>query len=81
MDDRLHGDSRWRESTRSSFGARHFTAQVDERRGLYKFACESQPLMTLTSYGSPRRCPLCGTNYPIGKGKLTGGETSANQQR
>jgi hypothetical protein len=43
----------------------HFPAAFDERRGLYRFVCDSQPLMTLTSAGVPKRCPLCGQNYPI----------------
>jgi hypothetical protein len=35
-------------------------------RNLYVFLCESQPLITVTSYGLPKRCPICGQNCPIG---------------
>jgi hypothetical protein len=28
----------------------HFLAPVDERRGMYSFCCESQPLATVRSY-------------------------------
>jgi len=76
MDDRLHGESNWRESARSHFAARHFTAQVDEKRGLYKFTCEVQPLATVTNFGSPKKCPFCGQRNPIGNGKFTAFEAN-----
>jgi len=47
---------------------RHTHSLIDVRtdRNLYFFACESQPLLTITSYGAPKRCPVCRQNYPIG---------------
>ncbi len=62
-------------------GALHFTARLDEKRGLYRFVCESQPLMTVTSHGIPKRCPLCGQNYPIkGERQNMRGELDARWQ-
>jgi hypothetical protein len=59
----------------------HFVGSLDQKRELYRFVCESQPLMTLTSHGLPKRCPLCGQNYPIRSGRRdTRGETNAHQQ-
>jgi len=44
----------------------HFIADVRQSRNQYTFVCESQPLMTVTSYGLPKRCPLCRQDNPIG---------------
>ena len=44
----------------------HFLARVRENRNQYAFVCESQPLLTLTSHGIPKRCPLCRQENPIG---------------
>jgi hypothetical protein len=44
----------------------HFLASVRQSRNRYAFVCESQPLLTLTSYGRPKRCPLCTQENPIG---------------
>ena len=44
----------------------HFVASVRQSRNLYAFVCESQPLLTVTSYGHPKRCPLCTQENPIG---------------
>ena len=43
----------------------HFVEAVDERRGLLCFACESQPLATIRSYGPPKRCPFCKQENPV----------------
>jgi hypothetical protein len=44
----------------------HFLARVKENRNQYVFVCESQPLLTLTSHGLPKRCPFCRQDNPIG---------------
>lgn len=60
----------------------HSLEDVRQGRNLYDFVCESQPLLTITNYGLPKRCPLCRQNYPIGvENPITRGETNANQQR
>jgi len=46
----------------------HFLAAVDERRGVYSFCCESQPLATVRSYELPKRCPFCQEQDPVGDG-------------
>jgi hypothetical protein len=58
----------------------HFATAVDLQRGLFRFVCDGQPLMTLTSYGYPRRCPLCRERNPIGNTKPNGNR-DANAQR
>jgi len=52
--------------TRGSARFLHIIAGVRQSRNLYAFGCESQPLLTLTSYGLPKRCPVCRQDYPIG---------------
>jgi hypothetical protein len=52
--------------TESSTQYFHFLARVKENRNQYAFVCESKPLLTVTSYGLPKRCPLCRQNNPIG---------------
>jgi len=44
----------------------HFLASIRQDRNQYTFVCESQPLLTVTSYGRPKRCPLCRQDNPIG---------------
>jgi hypothetical protein len=44
----------------------HFLASIRQDRNQYAFVCESQPLLTLTSHGLPKRCPFCRQDYPIG---------------
>ncbi len=44
----------------------HFVASIRQDRNKYAFVCESQPLLTLTNYGLPKRCPLCRQENPIG---------------
>jgi hypothetical protein len=44
----------------------HFVAGVQLGRTRYAFVCESQPLLTVTNYGLPKRCPLCTQHNPIG---------------
>jgi len=48
--------------------ALHLVANIDTKRHLYAFFCESQPLLTLWSHGLPVRCPLCGTENPFAGG-------------
>lgn len=78
MKNQHHNDSSGRKSGRNSLRA-HFAERVDEKRRLLRFVCEAQPLITLTSYDLPKRCPLCAQNYPI---KIVGrrGEQDAHQQ-
>lgn len=75
MENQHHNDS----TGRSSFRARHFAERIDEKRRLLRLVCEAQPLITLTSYDLPKRCPLCAQNYPI---KIVGtrGELNAREQ-
>jgi len=47
----------------------HFVASIREDRNRYAFVCESQPLLTLTSHGLPKRCPFCKQDDPIGSEK------------
>lgn len=65
MEEKRHSEPSARGTRKGRSTALHFTARIDERRGLYRFVCDSQPLLTLTSHGIPKRCPLCGQNYPI----------------
>ena len=44
----------------------HFVLAVRFDRNHCAFVCESQPLLTVTSDGLPKRCPLCRQNNPIG---------------
>jgi len=44
----------------------HFIAGVQQTRNLYAFVCESQPVLTITNFGPPKRCPFCGQDDPIG---------------
>lgn len=76
-----HNEPNAREARGNRPRALHFTARLDEKRGLYRFVCDSQPLMTLTSHGIPKRCPLCGQHYPIKdeRPKMRG-EQDARQQ-
>lgn len=81
MEERRHSESSARETRGSCSRALHFTAFLDEKRGLCRFVCDSQPLMTLTSHGNPKRCPLCGQNYPIrNETRSMRGEQDARQQ-
>lgn len=38
----------------------HFIAHVLNNPLLYSLVCETQPLLTLTCFGFPTRCPFCG---------------------
>jgi hypothetical protein len=44
----------------------HFIAAVRQDRDQNAFVCEGQPLLTVTTFGRPKRCPLCGQDDPIG---------------
>jgi hypothetical protein len=35
-------------------------------RNLNVFVCSSQPVLSLTCWGVPKRCPLCSQRDPIG---------------
>ena len=54
------------EKPEESIETLHFISRFDEKKGLYAFVCEEQPLLTLTSYGLPERCPFCRQGNPIG---------------
>jgi len=43
----------------------HFVAGVQQSKNQYAFVCESQPILTVRTYGLPKRCPLCRQNNPI----------------
>jgi len=45
----------------------HFVASIRQDRNQYVFVCEGQSLVTLTSHGLPKRCPLCRQDNPIGR--------------
>jgi rubrerythrin len=46
-------------------------------RDLFVFICSAQPGLTVTSFGPPKRCPLCSQRYPIGTEKpIISGATS-----
>ncbi|MGO9516006.1 MAG: hypothetical protein ACLPND_03085 [Candidatus Korobacteraceae bacterium] len=53
------------DAKKSSADLLHFVEAVDERRGLLSFACESQPMATIRSYGRPKRCPFCRQENPV----------------
>ncbi len=45
----------------------HFIAGVQESRNLYTLVCESQPLLSVTTFGRGKRCPFCSQDEPIGR--------------
>jgi hypothetical protein len=53
--------------------ALHLVANIDTKRQLYAFFCESQPLLTLWSHGPPVRCPLCGARNPLAEATIAPG--------
>jgi hypothetical protein len=59
------GDDEMTDVSKSSAQLLHFVEAIDERRGLFSFACESQPLATIRSYGRPKRCPFCQQANPV----------------
>jgi len=61
-------DDEMTDVSKSSSHLLHFVEAVDERRGLFSFACESQPLATIRSYGRPKRCPFCQQENPVTTG-------------
>lgn len=56
------------DSKNSSVELLHFVAAIDEQRGMLGFCCESQPLVTVRSYGQPKRCPFCQQENPVSTG-------------
>ncbi len=56
----------------------HFVERINEKRRLLRFVCEAQPLITLTSYDLPKRCPLCAQPNPI---KIVGAEGGQDDRR
>jgi hypothetical protein len=63
----LHVNNQQRNDSRgkASVRVRHSTERIDGRRGLLRFLCEAKPLIVLTVYDLPKRCPLCSQNNPI----------------
>jgi hypothetical protein len=61
MENQRRNDSRGKSSVRT----RHFAERIGGKRRLLRFVCEAQPLITLTIYDLPKRCPLCSQNHPI----------------
>ncbi len=53
------------DGNKSSDQLLHFVAGIDERRGLFSFVCELQPLATIRSYGRPKQCPFCKQENPV----------------
>ena len=51
--------------TEQSAQALHLVANFNQKRQLYAFFCESQPLLTFWSHGLPVRCPLCRAENPL----------------
>jgi hypothetical protein len=43
--------------------------ETQNGRNLFVFICSAQPGLTISSFGLPRRCPLCSQRYPIGSEK------------
>ena len=56
------------DASKSSAQLLHFVTAVDERRQLFSFVCELQPLATIRSYGRPKQCPFCKQENPISTG-------------
>ena len=46
----------------------HFVLAVDQQQRSMRFCCESQPLVTIRSYGLPIRCPFCQQVNPVSAG-------------
>jgi hypothetical protein len=53
------------DANKSSAQLLHFVAVIDERRQLFSFVCELQPLATIRSDGRPKRCPFCQQANPV----------------
>ena len=51
----------------------HIMTGVDEQRGMLSFCCESQPLATVRTFGTPVRCPFCQQLRPVGGKKKADG--------
>jgi len=47
----------------------HHFFEKQNSRNLLVFTCEAAPTLTVTSHGLPKRCPLCGQHWPIGREK------------
>lgn len=56
----------------------HMTAQVvegstndhliiAEKNGMVYFACDTNPLLTVKTFGIPEKCPCCGNLNPVSK--------------
>jgi hypothetical protein len=61
----MKDEERKRVAGTKSVRVRHFAERMDPKRGLLRFSCEAQPLVILTIYDLPKRCPLCSQNHPI----------------
>ncbi len=58
-------NSQGHESMEQSTRALHLVASFNQKRQLYAFFCESQPLVTIWSHGLAVRCPFCGAENPL----------------
>lgn len=58
---------------------RHFVLAVQKGNRLL-FVCETQPLQTINSHGSPKRCPFCGEEKPIWTSPTWKERANASQQ-
>ena len=43
----------------------HFVVAIDDQREMLGFCCETQPLVTVSSYRRPKRCPFCKQENPV----------------
>jgi hypothetical protein len=48
--------------------AKHLMVGIDEKRQLFSYVCELQPMTTIRSYGHPARCPFCRCMNPVTAG-------------
>lgn len=48
--------------------AKHLMVGIDDKRQLFSYVCEVQPMATIRSYGHPARCPFCRCMNPVPTG-------------
>lgn len=56
------------EVNKSSVPLLHFVAVIENQCRMLGFCCETQPLVTVRSYGNPKRCPFCLQENPVSTG-------------
>lgn len=49
----------------STAKSHHFIVAIDEKRQLFSYVCELQPMATIRSHGHPTRCPCCRHDNPF----------------